>query len=69
MSTFWSNIDSQDPFANTENFGPMLPNGRNAYDMSKEDIYFALHGKTQKQVQKEMRAQQDMRTMDIMQND
>lgn len=55
MGNFWSNIDPEDPFASTENFGPMLPNGRNAFDMSKADIYFAIHGKTERQVQKEMK--------------
>lgn len=42
-----------------KNFGPMLPNGRNATGMSKEDIYFAIHGKTQRQVQKEMKNDQE----------
>ncbi len=54
MGNVWDNIDPEDPFEATENFGLMLPNGRNTCGMSKEDIYFAIHGKTQKQVQKEM---------------
>lgn len=54
MSKFWDSINPEDPFANTENFGPVLPNGRNAYGMTKDEIYFAIHGKTQKQIKKEM---------------
>lgn len=50
MSKFWK-IDPEVP---TENFGPMLPNGRNAYGMSPADIYFAIHGKTERQARKEI---------------
>ncbi len=51
----WNSINPVDPFASTENFGPMLPNGRNACGMSKDEIYFAIHGKTERQVRKEMK--------------
>lgn len=54
MSKFWSLINPEDPFASTENFGPMLPNGRNTCGMTKDEIYFAIHGKTQRQIQKDM---------------
>ena len=50
MTKIWN----LNPFHNPENFGPVLPNGRNAYGMSKDDIYFAIHGKTQRQAQKEL---------------
>ena len=50
MSEFWN----LNPFAKTENFGPVLPNGRNATGMTKDEIYYAIHGKTQTQSQKEL---------------
>ena len=52
MANYWK-LNPLPRSAKLVNFGSMLPNGRNAYGMSKDDIYFAMYGKTEKQTKKD----------------